>query len=78
MLELSIIIIKDIVIINCASFKWSLICICNLLFLNIDIIIAEVFAKYSHLEILRIESIIISRLVMLEKYKDKINSKYFK
>lgn len=58
------------------SFKWLLICIYHLLSLFIDIIIARVFAEYSHLEVLGMEGMIIIGLVILEKCKGKVDQKY--
>lgn len=61
------------VIVDFASFKWSPICTCDLHFLYNKIITANVFTKYSHLEILGIEGIIIFWVIVIGKCKSEVD-----
>ena len=65
------------VIVDFASFKWPPICVCDLPFSCIDIIIASVSAECSRLEVLGMMGMIKTELVVLEKCKDKVDQKYF-
>lgn len=43
------------------------------LYLYINIIIARIFVKYSRFEVWEIEKIIISKVVIFEKYKNRVD-----
>lgn len=63
--------------VNFASFQELSICVCDLLFSYINIIIAGVSTKCSRLKVLEIEGMIIIRFVVLKKCKNKFDQKYF-
>lgn len=60
-----------------ASFKWSPICACDLPASCIDIIIANVSAESSRLEVLGLEGMITIGPVVLEKCKGKVDQIHF-
>lgn len=59
--------------VNFASFKYLPICIYDLFFLYINIIINNISNIYLYLEILRIENINIIEFVIIKKFKGKID-----
>ena len=60
-----------------ASFKYTLSYAYDLPSSYIEIRIASVFDKFLRIQVLGIEGMITMGLVIIEKYKDKIDQEYF-